>query len=247
MGKFILQIALISPISLLAQEYTLVTDRPDITESAIVLPTGILQAEHGIQYLSTAEKQGEFSLPTLLRYGIGGRTEFRATIQSAFSHNNAEDISGILPLALGLKISLADESRFTPQMALLAQLELPTVSSPAFRDDYTGLSVMYLGSYDIPGALAIGYNMGIQFDGINLQPIYPYSVSVGINLSEKLAVFVEHYATITKEEFNINGDGGFTWLIHPHMQVDGSAGYSWATNQPFAGLGYSWFISTRNK
>ena len=247
MSRFILHMIFITPVKILAQEYVMITDRPDITESALIVPSGILQAEHGFQYNSLGNMDGIVSIPTLLRFGVGGNTEFRATFQPIISPTEGEHQDGLLPVTVGLKVGLADEDRFLPQMALLAQIELATFSSPGLRDSYTGLSVIWLGSYDIPGALAFGYNLGIQYDGTNEQPVYPYSLSVGISLADKLAFFAEHYATVTKNEFHKNADAGFTWLLRPHMQIDCSAGYSWETNNYFAGLGYSWFISTGNK
>ena len=60
-----------------AQSAELVTDRPDETESATVVPRGLVQVETG--YLFTRDSgMDSYAVPgTLARIGLGGRTELR--------------------------------------------------------------------------------------------------------------------------------------------------------------------------
>src|SRR5688572_6026289 len=54
------------------------TDRPDFTETAIVVPRGSLQIESGFTYEKASSGEKIFSLPELLfRWGIGEKTELR--------------------------------------------------------------------------------------------------------------------------------------------------------------------------
>ena len=53
------------------------TDRPQITNSSVVVPCGSLQFENGFQETSNAG-QRSFDLPeTAVRFGIAGKTELR--------------------------------------------------------------------------------------------------------------------------------------------------------------------------
>jgi hypothetical protein len=75
----------------------IVTDRPQITSSSVVVPCGSLQFEHGVQETSNGD-QRSFDLPeTLVRFGIASKTELRTA--SGFA-------TGFGDLSLGLKQQL---------------------------------------------------------------------------------------------------------------------------------------------
>ena len=64
----------------------IVTDRPDITESAIVVPTASLQAENGATWTSGHYAKGLDICQSLLRIGVGDATDQFAL--GAFAGNN---------------------------------------------------------------------------------------------------------------------------------------------------------------
>src|SRR5579863_10450167 len=56
---------------------TIATDRPQITNSSIVVPCGSLQFENGFEQIGSAGHEG-FDLPeTSIRFGITNKTELR--------------------------------------------------------------------------------------------------------------------------------------------------------------------------
>jgi hypothetical protein len=84
------------------------TDRPSITDSSIVVPSGELQFENG--FTETAEEgQRGFDFPeTLARFGLTGKTELRLSTPNYFQNFNAGTGfgSGWGDLSLGLKQQL---------------------------------------------------------------------------------------------------------------------------------------------
>src|SRR6266853_5480938 len=62
----------------------IVTDRPDITESAIVVPTASLQAENGATWTGGRHATGLDICQSLLRLGVGQGVELRVTLPSRF-------------------------------------------------------------------------------------------------------------------------------------------------------------------
>ena len=58
----------------------IVTDRPDITESSIVVPKGSLQAESGLTLTSDHGWRTVDLSETLLRLGVESRTELRLVV-----------------------------------------------------------------------------------------------------------------------------------------------------------------------
>ncbi len=81
------------------------TDRPAVTNSSVVVPAGSLQMENG--FLETSS-QGQSVLDgpeTLVRLGIGKRTELRFTVPDYF-HNLNAGASGFGDFAFGVKEQL---------------------------------------------------------------------------------------------------------------------------------------------
>ena len=60
-----------------AQSPEMVTDRPDQTESATVVPWGLLQVETGYLFARDGDVDGYAVPGTLFRLGLGGRLELR--------------------------------------------------------------------------------------------------------------------------------------------------------------------------
>ena len=62
----------------------IVTDRPDITESAVVVPTASLQVENGATWTGGRHATGLGVCQSLLRLGVGQGFELRVTLPSRF-------------------------------------------------------------------------------------------------------------------------------------------------------------------
>jgi hypothetical protein len=63
-----------------AAEPEIVTERPDITKSRIVVPTGSLQFENGLTW-TIDHGQSALDLPeTLVRFGVSDRTELSIVV-----------------------------------------------------------------------------------------------------------------------------------------------------------------------
>ena len=85
----------------------IVTDRPDITESAIVVPKASLQAENGLTWTNDHLDNSVTLCQTLLRLGLSDRTELRLTLPSyslGFSRGLAS--SGVTDISIGFKQQL---------------------------------------------------------------------------------------------------------------------------------------------
>lgn len=85
----------------------IVTDRPDITESGIVVPKGSLQAENGLTLTSDHDQRTVDLSETLLRLGVGSRTELRLAVPNYFyGVEGRAPASGFGDVALGVKEQL---------------------------------------------------------------------------------------------------------------------------------------------
>jgi hypothetical protein len=126
------------------------TDRPTVTNSSVVVPSGSLQAENG--FLETTS-QGQTIVDgpeTLLRFGVVTKTELRLTVPDYYSNLNAlaGRSSGFGDLAIGLKQQLGP----TPSGF--------DVSATVFLSFPTGAQFVSSGGYD-PG-LQVAWSRGLS-------------------------------------------------------------------------------------
>jgi Putative MetA-pathway of phenol degradation len=106
---------------------TIVTDRPQITNSSVVVPCGSLQFENGFQETSNGS-QRSFDLPeTAVRFGIAGKTELRLAAPDYFFNDDTASglANGFADLTVGLKQQLGP-TRGGFDLSLIPSVSLPT-------------------------------------------------------------------------------------------------------------------------
>ena len=85
----------------------IVTDRPDITESAVVVPKASLQAENGLTWTNDHLDNLVALCQTLLRLGLSDRTELRLTLPSySLGMSRGLGSSGVSDISVGFKQQL---------------------------------------------------------------------------------------------------------------------------------------------
>ncbi len=85
----------------------IVTDRPDITESSVVVPPGTLHSENGVTWTRDHGKRAVDFSESLLRLGIWSRTEFRLELPNYLSGSGDRDKpSGLADISAGVKRQL---------------------------------------------------------------------------------------------------------------------------------------------
>src|SRR5262245_33491228 len=92
------------------------TDRPDVTNSSLVVPTGSLQAENGIDWTVRRGSEALAGTNTRLRLGVAHCTEFVLDVPDYVAAFNGPEASGFsnvvvsfkrqLPVPLGFDLSL---------------------------------------------------------------------------------------------------------------------------------------------
>ena len=230
----------------------LVTDRPDQTESAVLVPHKYLQIETGFVMENNETdmiKHRAFAYnTTLLRYGLLKNFELRLGIDYLGlkeNYNNPDsitNISGFSPLFTGFKIKIIEEDGWIPEIALLGGLALPFTASEDFKTDYTAGNIRFAFSYTLSDRFSLGYNLGVLWNGQTAIPDYFYSISLGVGITDKIGMFVESYGFIPKAGKATNLlDAGFTFLLLPNFQLDASGGIGLENNIGYfisAGLTY---------
>lgn len=224
----------------------LVTDRPDQTESSVVVPSGFLQVESGLFYeISGTEDVRLYTIlypTTLFRLGISERIELRMLNQlerTKLSSTFIENITqGISDLEVGFKIALAGNSETRFSAAFLSHLIMPTGTGEISTDSYQSVNKLALG-LSLTDNISTGLNIGYQFreesEGLLL-----YSLVAGISINDRISLFTELYGSSGGEDgFILDYNNGFTYLIKHNLQLDLAFGTGLTREMNYAGTGIS--------
>ncbi len=246
MGKrWIVVMAWLWPAVGLAQE-ELITDRPDQTESAVVVAPGTLQLETGWIW-ERHEGTSRHGLPgTLLRLGWLTRLELRLGWEGGQWLRNSGDrwTAGIGDGELGAKLGLWGGPESASQGALLVGVGLPWGNS-AFSSGSVDPSLRLSVAHELDDRMGLGWNLGWTWpgNGGNRDSRLFYTVSWGVEPAPRWGVFLEVFgdASTGAGGHTTSLDGGGTWLAGERWQLDASAGVGLTSGAPdwFVGVGSS--------
>ena len=227
-------------LSIAINAQTIVTDRPDQTESSSTIPSGSIQIETGIlldEIGNCSEK--ELYIPnTLFRIGLTEKIELRILNQIIHKINTGQSNSGINDIEFGAKIQLLKKENISTEIAFLSHLIIPTASN-IFSLKEIGVINKLCFSQETNSKIGIGYNIGYNYFENNNDD-FTYSLVFGYTLTNKINVFVEPYGEITEFEDHLsNINMGLTYLLADNMQLDYSFGTGINHNFNFMSIGFS--------
>lgn len=217
-----------------AQKDPLVTDRPDQTEAPIVVGKGAFQIETGavfskMNYFVTHHtdvlRTHDYAT-TLLRMGISDRVELR--LASAYTDleydfdNEPARFSGLRPITFGTKVSLARESGVWPEVAFIGHLTLPWIGD-LYVPEKIAPDFRFSLAHTLSERFALGYNLGMEWDGDGGDANFIYTISLGAGLFGPVSGFVELFGETQGQLAKF--DYGFTVLVSPDIQFDISHGF----------------------
>jgi len=211
-----------------AQPPDLVTDRPDQTESATAVARGLVQVEMGYRFARGGEADDHQAPGTLVRVGLGGRTELRIGHAGVVG---GKDNFGAGDSALGAKVNLIERADgWQPELALMGGLSLPT-GAEGFSSDGVDPSFLLSLAYELSPRLSFGSNIGAAWESSPGQPdqevFVIYSLVLGVGLTERLSGFLELFgnrSTMGVNDPDVSVDGGLTFLLTNVIQLDAYAG-----------------------
>ena len=228
-----------------AQSPDLVTDRPDQTESATVVPRGLMQVETGYLFARDGDVDGYEVPGTLFRIGFGGWTELRIRHAGMVG---GEGSHGAGDSELGAKVNLIGRADgWRPELAILGGLSLPT-GDDGFSSDSVHSSFLVLFAHELSPRLSLGYNVGAAWESSGDQPdrdaFIVYSLVLGVGLTDRLSTFLELFGdrqTTGTTATSVSVDGGLTFLLTDIVQLDVyvGSGLRGPTDDVFVGTGLS--------
>ncbi len=253
MKKTVILIFTLYALNCFAQDEkaALITDRPDQTESAAVVPLHSVQFETGFTMAQTTDlqvKTKSFAYnSTLIRFGLLKILELRLGMEllgdKILSDLNSED-AGFSPLYTGAKLKIAEEKGLRPDIAILGGLFFPFTASEKYKPDRIESTLRLAFAHSLSEKLSLGYNFGTVWNGYSAIPDWIYSVSLGISIAERVGLFIESYGTFP--EVGETGhllDAGLTFLLLPNLQFDTSGGIGiYKGLDHFISVGLTWRI-----
>ena len=227
-------------VALAEEPPPLVTDRPDVTESAETVRRGAVQLELGYlfaRFSDDFESVDVQAMPaTLIRVGLDPRVELRIEWagllgESRESGGLRSEESGSGNTVFGVKFKVREEQGASPQLAVLVDAVLPT-GSKSFRADRLEPAVRVAASHTLTERIGLAYNLGFGALTLDESPsdfdtrgLGRYSVSLAIAVHDKVGSFVELFGFLPTEGGPAHAlDAGFTWLTSPNVQLDLSGG-----------------------
>jgi hypothetical protein len=207
----------------------LITDRPDKTESALVVPKGALQIESGVEYFNDRSiEHSELSLlslaATLFRYGLLDKLELRLggayLSQEMKSGNISSDVNGLSDFMIGAKYEFIRDHHTIPDIGLMLHFFLP-VGAEAFKPDKTEPQAILSVSKSLSEYLDVGTNLGVHYNSSEEEAFYFYTIAAGIGITEKFGSFVELYSELPPNSSpQFMAGAGFTYLLQHNLQFD---------------------------
>lgn len=223
------------------QEEALVTDRPDVAESAVVVGPGRFQIEAGTTFTEQSGESGALTTPTLLRFGLDDSWEFR--LESDLITLLSPGAGGFSDFTVGAKVNLMEGERSAA--GIVMNVNVPS----GFRDVRSTVdpAVKFLFDQDLGEGWGLGFNAGAVLTEDDtgtrfLQPVF--AVAVGKELTDSFRIYGEAFGDGPAEaggDYQMGADAGFTYLLNNDLQFDLSiaAGLSPDTPDWALGLGVS--------
>ncbi len=217
------------------------TDRPDQTEAPPLTPKGWFQFEFGIQSEFDEDKdtkvktQSTLYNTSLWKYGLTKSIELRlitefgedkVTFKNAKNEDTTTSVSGLNPITVGLKIPLQKEQGMVPDISLITHLELPYIGSDDFTPEFVIPRFRFLFAHTLSETFSLSYNLGGEWEDGTSAATGIYTLSLGMSLAERLAMFVEAYVFTKEKSFpDHRFDAGVTYQLTNDLQFDTSGGF----------------------
>jgi len=220
----------------------IVTDRPQITSSSIVVPCGSLQFENGLMETSSAGQRGYDFPETSVRFGVARKTEIRIGVPDYFEN----DVTSVFADGLG-DMSIGFKQQLDPIRGFGVSI-IPTLSFP------TGANAITSHGYDPSVQLPWSQALSKNWTAAGMFSVGWPTVDRRRNATGQASLYFDKQLTAPCDAYlEYSGsfpqrggpqhaiDFGTAYKISPHQQLDFHFGFglSSATPDHTIGFGYS--------
>lgn len=231
------------------KDETILTDRPDFTESSTTVGRNVVQIECGYTYFrdrSNGQTAKSHSFPeSLFRVGLGADWfELRFAFNWAIQDIDDDVTSGAEDLYAGTKLALFHQKGWLPEVALILQTTIPIGDVLSADELLPGFNLLY--GWDVTDGISFAGSTQINraasesavFRGDPDQPgivipgeskkyygEFAQSLTIGYSLAEKLGAYTEWFVFSpmnagSEVAVEHYANGGFTYLVTDNFQLD---------------------------
>jgi len=217
------------------------TDRPDVTNSSLVVPYGSLQAENGVGWSARHGTNVLDGTNTRLRLGVARCTEFLIDVPNALALiNGAQPPSGFSDVVVSFKRQLPVPFGF--DLSATGGLGFPSGSTKISGRGYEPY-IQFPWSHGIADRWeAVGMFTVIWFPSESRRnPTFESTFSLEREFGRYADAFVEYVGDYDHQRPSQVLDTGGAWRFTRTQQVDFHAGFGLNGNSVdhFFGIGYS--------
>ena len=217
------------------------TDRPDVTNSSVVVPYGSLQVENGVDWTVRQGSDVVSGTETRLRLGVARCTEVIADVPTYFYSLNGRASSGFSDLVVSIKRELPVPYGF--HLSATGGLGFPTGASKISSHGYDPYiqfpwSRRLTDNWSLHGMFTVTWFTSQHINNPTFEP----TLSIERELGPTRDLFVEYvgdYPNHARPSQIL--DGGGSWRVTRLQQIDFHAGFGLNSSSPdhFFGIGYS--------
>ena len=217
------------------------TDRPDVTNSAVVVPYGSLQAENGVDWTKRDRSDVLSGTETRLRLGVAQCTEVIADVPTYFYSLNGRASSGFSDLVVSIKRELPVPFGF--HLSATSGLGFPTGANKISTHGYDPY-IQFPWSHPIDDDWSIHGMFTVTWftSQHRINPTFEPTLSLEREFGPTRDLFIEYvgeYPNHTRPSQLI--DGGGEWRVTKVQQLDFHVGVGLNSSSPdhYFGVGYS--------
>lgn len=214
---------------------TLVTDRPDFTESPLAVALGAVQLEVGYTLTRNDVVDTHTLGELLIRIGILTGAELRLGLNSfVWTDDPLGDASGLEDVSLGVKVELTEGggqefNLLRPRIALLLDTSLPT-GTGGFGENRLQPGAKLAMSWELSERLGLGANANVAAASQDGDRFGQFSgaVSLGVSLADGVGAYGEYFLFAPPGPGDDAAgflNGGLTFLATNDFQFDVRAGF----------------------
>jgi len=233
------------------------TDRPDQTESAVLVPKKYFQAEFGFNRESSGGVYYTLVHPTfLLKYGLSKRFELR--LESAFVTEyirrlpDSARTTHFEPLEIGTKIAFFEERGLRPKTSLIFHTGSSFEGNHFQAWEFTS-TLRLTCQNTLSKKMGLGYNIGLEKS--RDETVWLYTLSPNMNIGERWYSYIELFGYRVKDAISFERswqnsfDAGIAYFISNDAKLDLSAGWGLGSNSMnnYIALGFSFRVPVNKK
>ena len=216
------------------------TDRPDVTNSSLVVPLHSVQAENGADWAVRHASNSLEASNTRLRAGIAHCTEFLIDIPSYFGSLNGSQQSGFSNIVISLKRQLPVP--FGIDLSATAGMGFPlgsgNISGPGYQP-----YIQFPWSHSVADDWAVTgmFTMAWYPSDPVRNPTFEPTLSLEKDFGPAADLFVEYVGDYSHQRPSQLLDGGGSWRFTKTQQLDFHVGFGLNSNtvDHYFGIGYS--------